>query len=163
MPVGPAILIVATLVQFAATVVAIWLIRVTGRKWAWGLIAVALGAMVVRRLIRLHQEMTGAIHADPTEEFLNLGISVIFLVGLLGIGPLFRTYARLADDLRKAQSELERRVLDRTAELAATNESLQQERYLLHTLMDYLPHNIYFKDADSRFIRVNKAMARYSA
>ena len=103
----------------------------------------------------------GSIHADPTEEFLNLGISVIFLVGLLSIGPLFRMYARLAEDLWKAQSELEQRVLDRTAELAATNESLQQERYLLHTLMDYLPHNIYFKDADSRFIRVNKAMARY--
>src|SRR5208337_799694 len=55
------------------------------------------------------------------------------------------------------------RVRDRTAELAAANEGLQQERYLLQTLMNYLPHNIYFKDAQSRFIRINQAMARYFA
>ena len=37
--------------------------------------------------------------------------------------------------------------------------ALEQERYLLHALMDNLPHNIYFKDASSRFIRINKALA----
>ena len=37
--------------------------------------------------------------------------------------------------------------------------ALQQERYLLDALMDNLPHNIYFKDANSRFIRINKALA----
>ncbi len=38
---------------------------------------------------------------------------------------------------------------------------LEQERYLLRTLLDNLPHNIYFKDSASRFIRVNRAMADY--
>ena len=38
--------------------------------------------------------------------------------------------------------------------------ALQQERYLLHALMDNLPHNIYFKDAASRFTRINKALAK---
>jgi two-component system sensor histidine kinase/response regulator len=37
--------------------------------------------------------------------------------------------------------------------------ALKQERYLLHALMDYLPHNIYFKDTASRFTRINKALA----
>ncbi len=38
---------------------------------------------------------------------------------------------------------------------------LEHERYLLQTLMDNLPHTIYFKDAQSRFVRINKAQARH--
>jgi PAS domain S-box-containing protein len=40
-------------------------------------------------------------------------------------------------------------------------EALAQERYLLLTLMDNLPDNIYFKDASGRFVRVNKALTNY--
>jgi PAS domain S-box-containing protein len=39
-------------------------------------------------------------------------------------------------------------------------EAVFQERYLLHTLMDNVPDLIYFKDAEGRFIRGNKALAR---
>ena len=58
------------------------------------------------------------------------------------------------EQLRKAHDELEARIRERTA-------AMEQERYLLHTLMDNLPHNIYFKDTASRFIRINKAMATF--
>ena len=39
--------------------------------------------------------------------------------------------------------------------------ALEQERYLLHALMDNLPHSIYFKDANSHFIRINKGLTNY--
>ncbi len=66
-------------------------------------------------------------------------------------------------ELRDARDFLEVRVQERTAELAAANQDLTHERYLLHTLMDNLPHNIYFKDLASRFLRINKAMAKFFA
>ena len=43
---------------------------------------------------------------------------------------------------------------------AKTEEMLAYEHDLLRTLMDYLPDTIYFKDAGSRFIMVNKAQAK---
>ncbi len=42
-----------------------------------------------------------------------------------------------------------------------TENALTQERHLLHTLMDTIPDNIYFKDREGRFIRVNNSMAQW--
>jgi PAS domain S-box-containing protein len=39
-------------------------------------------------------------------------------------------------------------------------EKLAWEQYLMNTLMDNIPDHIYFKDLESRFVRVNKSLAK---
>ena len=45
-------------------------------------------------------------------------------------------------------------------ELKFTAMELEKERMLMNILMDTIPDHIYFKDKQSRFIRINKAMAK---
>jgi len=42
----------------------------------------------------------------------------------------------------------------------ASEEAYARDRHLLTTLMDHIPDSIYFKDKESRFIAINRAMAR---
>ena len=42
-------------------------------------------------------------------------------------------------------------------------DALEQEKYLLHTLMNNLPDCIYFKDTSSRFLRLNHSLAKHLA
>src|SRR3954470_20112201 len=41
-----------------------------------------------------------------------------------------------------------------------TRIALSDEGFLIETLMDHIPDHLYFKDRESRFLRINKAMAR---
>ena len=49
-------------------------------------------------------------------------------------------------------------ILDIT-ERKQSQEALNYEQYLLHTIMNNIPAHIYFKDSESRFIRINNAHA----
>ncbi len=63
-----------------------------------------------------------------------------------------RARARQAE----AASAALRQEIDQRRQL---EDALVQERYLLRALMDNIPHYIYFKDRESRFIQVSRALA----
>ncbi|RMG40717.1 MAG: PAS domain S-box protein, partial [Planctomycetota bacterium] len=67
-----------------------------------------------------------------------------------------------ADCLRLGDLDRERvrRCIRYAVERQRLLNELERERYLLAALMENLPHSIYFKDRDSRFIRISRALAR---
>jgi PAS domain S-box-containing protein len=80
-------------------------------------------------------------------------------------------YTEVVEELRRSRRELERRVEERTAELAAANEALRLENterrrvevtlkdqlLFLQTLMDTIPSPIYYKTVEGRYLGCNRA------
>jgi PAS domain S-box-containing protein len=64
---------------------------------------------------------------------------------------LMRLAPAVERELREAHVRRERKQAE---------EALAQEQYLMQALMDNIPDYIYFKDRESRFIRINKAHAQ---
>jgi PAS domain S-box-containing protein len=96
------------------------------------------------------------------------------LCALFVLGCFFVFYRLRVRTITRQKIQLEKQVKERTdqivmqkevltrnlEELAALKEDLQVEKYYLDSLMNYMPDAIYFKDKESRFIRVSKYMVR---
>jgi PAS domain S-box-containing protein len=123
------ILVISILIQFAAAFLALRLIRITGRRVAWVLIATAIFFMAIRRCITLFQaEFLGVPYTTSmSAELVALVISILMLSGVIWIAPLFLSLKRSEEALRKARDELEMRVQERTVSLTETNQRLEQE------------------------------------
>ena len=94
--------------------------------------------------------------------------------GLFILSNDITTHKRSEENLLALNVELEKRVAQNTAELRLMNEQLERELFqheqlaeslmvehkLLQTLMDNIPDTIYFKDAASRFTRINRAQVK---
>ena len=59
------------------------------------------------------------------------------------------------EELEATQEQMHRTV----TELGTLKDTLEKEKYLLDSLMDNIPDSIYFKDRNSKFIRVSKYLA----
>ncbi len=152
----------AVLLQLTTAVLALRLIRVTGRRAAWLLISGALCVMAVRRAVSLGHLLTISHPVLLLDDTAAVTISLLMLLGVAGITPLFQTIKRSEETLRQARDLLEAQVASRTEELRQANVQLQQEleerrraeaaaetgRHRLYSLLDAIPALVYLKGPD---------------
>ena len=135
------VLVISILLQFAAASWALRLVWVTGKRTAWILIAAAIFLMAIRRCDTLSQAVSqGALNVTTlSAELIALAISVLVLIGVVRIEPLFRSLKQSEGVLRKAHNELETRNVQLKEENEArlrTEGSLKLEEARLEALLE---------------------------
>ncbi|HUH67122.1 MAG TPA: PAS domain S-box protein [Syntrophales bacterium] len=99
------ILFISVLLQVVAAILALRLIRITEVRAAWILIAASLALMSVRRVIDvlplLHFEVTRNINL--LDDMIGVAISVLMVVGVALIAPVFFALRQSGNDLRESE------------------------------------------------------------
>jgi PAS domain S-box-containing protein len=130
------ITLLSLLFQLLSAVMALRLMRVSGVRYVWMLLATALVLMAVRRGIVIAQVIAGGALGlvDFVVEGSGLIISVFFVWGITAIGPLINDIVRDKDAYQRHQEELQQ-------------------------ILDFIPAIIVYKDRDGRVLRANRAFA----
>jgi PAS domain S-box-containing protein len=108
------ILSASILLQFLAAFLAFRLIWITDRITAWTLIALAITLMALRRCYTVYAWLFLGIPPKPAAETICLAISVLVLMGVALIEPIFRKIKASEESLR--QSEERYRTIVETAQ-----------------------------------------------
>ncbi len=103
------IILISIVVQFAAAFIAFSLVEVLDRQRAWLLIALAIFLMALRRSITIIGLITGSVTRPPdiAAELVALATSVLMVIGLSKIAPLFKSIQQSRDFLEVHTEELE--------------------------------------------------------
>ena len=127
----------STLLQLVAGLLALRLIRVTGRAWAWVLLGAAIFFMAARRVGTLFQYLaTGGIdRINLPQELVGLCVSLLIVAAIASMRPILR---RLRQD-------------------AAQSEAAEGR---LRDIVDNAPVGIFRITPERRFISANAALAR---
>lgn len=131
------------LLQVGAAAMALRLVRLTGWKATWVLIAAAISLMAVPRAITLVGVLTAdtARPPDLAEELVALTISVLLVLGIACLGPLI-------ESIRRAEREV-RQLIESAPEAMVISDS--SDRIVLANaeagrLFGYFPHELKGKD-----------------
>lgn len=154
------------LLQCLAVVLAIRLNWVYRQHRSWWLISGALFLMTVHRATSFYQflQKTETAPRSLIGELLSLNISVLLVVGLWLLDPLFRSIQKANQILEVQKRELselvKRRALEMGEQIGERKRAEQAERdlyALYHSLVETLPMSIIRKDREGRFVFVNQA------
>jgi PAS domain S-box-containing protein len=109
------ILAFSIVIQISAAIMAFRLIAITGRRMAWIFISMALALMAVRRIIPLYHLLSGSIpiSSDPLNEFIGLILSLLMIVGIALISPIFIERKSAEESLKESEEKM--RLLSATA------------------------------------------------
>lgn len=101
------VLIVAALLQFVAAFLAVRLIRITGVRKAWLILALAIALMPIRRCVPLFQLISGDMSYTPDlpYELLGLVVSLLMVAGIALIAPIFLSIRRSEKALRENEQK----------------------------------------------------------
>jgi two-component system NtrC family sensor kinase len=96
------ILIISILLQFTAAFLAIRLVWITKKALAWVVIASAISIMALRRCISFYQWLfyVSPTPLDQTTEVVAMVISILMVVGVALLAPLFASIKRSEEELR---------------------------------------------------------------
>ena len=131
------IMVLSALLQFAAAYLSIRMIRITGRRKAWILIAAAITIGALRRSNELFR-LVSTTTVNPPEvlgELFSLGTSICMVVGVALIAPLFQSVKK-------------------------SEESLQKEKDLSEAVINSLPGIFYLFDDKKRIVRWNNNLEK---
>jgi len=129
-----AILALSVVLQLLAAGVALRLIGITRQRAAWLIIALAISLMAGRRAITLGHVAFAGHRPELEAEALALGISLLMLVGVMLIGPLFVAMRSTQDAL--ADSERRYRALFEQSPIAELEHDWSRLRTALLALPD---------------------------
>lgn len=128
------LLVLSVVLQFIAAGLALRLVRVTGVRGAWTIVAAAICLLPVQRLTVLVRAFPrGGLHRpDLAVELMALGVSLLLVAGIASIEPLFRA-------------------------IAASQKVLRKERDFIAGVVDTVGALVVVLDREGRIVRFNRA------
>lgn len=155
------IFILSIVLQLAAAIYAVLLIRITGRKLAWILISLAMVLIVPRRIFSFAALLSAGKEIPLTiPEIIAFIVSCLMLAGVLRIRKYFHSI-RLAEDSLRASEKKSHELLD--AALKENEERKKMEEKLFQVTHDWedtfnsITDMVTVHDKDFNIIHANKA------